>query len=206
MTHDRFTTSREESIINSQLPWPNGARCAVAVTFDMDADSLVPIHARARAAKLIPTTSMLKYAPTVGVPRIRPIASSAGPRPGRGGSHGGRPATKWTCLFRCEPQVMGAVLDQIMHAGAIPVCELNAVSDNPLIDPDTGDILSGGNFLAQPIGLPAFLVAAGGLNSGFMVAQVKAAILASENKSLSHTNSIEPADGRQPGRLREHGD
>jgi hypothetical protein len=70
MTHDRFTTSREESIISSQLPWPNGARCVVAVTFDMDADSLVPIHARARAANLISTTSMLKYAPTVGVPRI----------------------------------------------------------------------------------------------------------------------------------------
>lgn len=125
------------------------------------------------------------------------------------------------CL-RCQPQVMGAVIDQIDHAAEIIERESNGVSDNPLIDSDTGQVLYGGNFHAQAVGLaadnlalaiaelgsiserrtaflvdshmsglPAFLVAEGGLNSGFMVAQVTAAALASENKSLAHPASID---------------
>ena len=125
------------------------------------------------------------------------------------------------CL-RCMPQVMGAALDQITHAAAILDRELKAVTDNPLIDTDSGDLLFGGNFHAQPVGLvadnlalalaeigsmserrtaflvdqgrsglPAFLVAEGGLNSGFMVAQVTAAALASENKALAHPGSVD---------------
>jgi histidine ammonia-lyase len=125
------------------------------------------------------------------------------------------------CL-RCQPQVMGAVIDQIDHAAAIIEREINGVSDNPLIDSESGQVLYGGNFHAQAVGLaadnmalaiaeigsmserrtaflvdahvsglPAFLVADGGLNSGFMVAQVTAAALASENKSLAHPASID---------------
>lgn len=125
------------------------------------------------------------------------------------------------CL-RCMPQVMGAALDQIAHTAAILDRELRSVTDNPLIDAETGDLLFGGNFHAQPVGLaadnlalalaeigsmserrtaflvdqgmsglPAFLVAEGGLNSGFMVAQVTAAALASENKCLAHPASID---------------
>jgi len=124
--------------------------------------------------------------------------------------------------LRCQPQVMGACLDQIAHAAGILEREANAVTDNPLVFPDEGDILSGGNFHAEPIamaadnlalataeigalserrlallvdptlsGLPPFLVEEGGLNSGFMMAQVTAASLASENKSLAHPASVD---------------
>jgi histidine ammonia-lyase len=100
--------------------------------------------------------------------------------------------------------------------------EANAVTDNPLLFPDDGAIISGGNFHAEPVafaadtlalaiaeigalserriallidanlsGLPAFLVREPGLNSGFMIAHVTAAALASENKSLAHPASVD---------------
>jgi len=125
------------------------------------------------------------------------------------------------CL-RCQPQVMGACLDQMRHAWSILLCEANGVSDNPLVFADTMEALSGGNFHAEPVafaadnlalaiaeigalserrtamlmdpvlsGLPAFLIEHGGLNSGFMIAQVTAAALASENKSLAHPASVD---------------
>jgi histidine ammonia-lyase len=124
--------------------------------------------------------------------------------------------------LRCQPQVMGACLDQMRHAAAVLVTEANAVSDNPLVFPETGEILSGGNFHAEPVafaadnlalaiaeigalserrtallmdthlsGLPPFLVEDGGVNSGFMIAQVTAAALASENKALAHPASVD---------------
>ena len=124
--------------------------------------------------------------------------------------------------LRCQPQVMGACLDQLRNAAAIIEIEANAVSDNPLIFVEEGEILSGGNFHAQPIAfaadnmalaiaeigsmserrmamlldsnmsqLPAFLVEDAGVNSGFMIAQVTAAALASENKSLAHPASVD---------------
>jgi histidine ammonia-lyase len=129
------------------------------------------------------------------------------------------------CL-RCQPQVMGACLDQIEHAWGILLIEANGVSDNPLVfagtDPTQHQALSGGNFHAEPVafaadnlalaiaeigalaerrtamlmdagisGLPAFLIEHGGLNSGFMIAQVTSAALASENKSLAHPASVD---------------
>ena len=150
--------------------------------------------------------------------------------------------------LRCQPQVMGACLDQMNSVGQVLLREANAVSDNPLVFPQvdssgigqvevtnnsrqdelgsawlsTGDILSGGNFHAEPVALacdnlalaiseigalaerrisllidahlsnlPPFLVADGGLNSGFMIPQVTACALASENKSLAHPASID---------------
>jgi histidine ammonia-lyase len=124
--------------------------------------------------------------------------------------------------LRCQPQVMGACLDLLRQAAATLVIETNGVTDNPLIFPDTGDVLSGGNFHAEPVafaadqialaiaeigalaerriallvdpglsGLPPFLVADAGLNSGYMIAQVTAAALASENKSLAHPASVD---------------
>lgn len=123
--------------------------------------------------------------------------------------------------LRCQPQVMGACLDQMRNAARIFEIEGGAVTDNPLIFPQ-GEVLSGGNFHAEPIalaadalalaiaeigalserriallidsslsGLPPFLVEHGGVNSGFMVAQVTAAALASENKSLAHPASVD---------------
>jgi histidine ammonia-lyase len=124
--------------------------------------------------------------------------------------------------IRCQPQVMGACLDALRHAAVILEIESNAVSDNPLVFADDGEILSGGNFHAEPVALaadhlalalaeigalaerriallidknlsnlPAFLVKEGGLNSGFMIAHVTAAALASENKSLAHPASVD---------------
>jgi len=124
--------------------------------------------------------------------------------------------------LRCQPQVMGAALSVMRQAAETLLTEANAVTDNPLIFPDEGDILSGGNFHAEPVamaadmlalvvaevgsiserrtallvdpnlsGLPAFLVKDGGLNSGFMIAQVTAAALVSENKALSHPGSVD---------------
>jgi histidine ammonia-lyase len=127
------------------------------------------------------------------------------------------------CL-RCQPQVMGACLDQLRHAAEVLLREANAVTDNPLVFHDGGQpkLLSGGNFHAEPValvadglalaiaemgalserriamlvdnaisGLPAFLTPEPGLNSGFMIAHVTAAALASENKSLAHPASVD---------------
>jgi histidine ammonia-lyase len=124
--------------------------------------------------------------------------------------------------FRCQPQVMGACLDLIRRCGETLRIEANAVTDNPLLFVDGGDVLSGGNFHAEPVafaadtlalaiaeigslaerriavlvdpkmsGLPAFLVENSGLNSGFMIAQVTAAALVSENKTLATPCSVD---------------
>jgi histidine ammonia-lyase len=62
--------------------------------------------------------------------------------------------------LRCMPQVHGSLRDALAHVTGVVECEMNAATDNPLIFPDTGEILSGGNFHAQPIALAADLVAA----------------------------------------------
>jgi len=124
--------------------------------------------------------------------------------------------------LRCQPQVMGACLNQIRNAAVTLEMEANAVSDNPLVFSESNDIISGGNFHAEPVAmaadnlalvfaeigaiserriallidthmskLPPFLVEKGGLNSGFMIAQVTSAALASENKSLAHPASVD---------------
>jgi histidine ammonia-lyase len=124
--------------------------------------------------------------------------------------------------LRCQPQVMGACLDQMRHAATVLWREANAVSDNPLVFPETLEVLSGGNFHGEPVafaadnlalavaeigalserriallidatlsGLPPFLVRDGGVNSGFMIAHVTAAALASENKTLAHPASVD---------------
>lgn len=124
--------------------------------------------------------------------------------------------------FRCQPQVMGACLDLIRNVATTLSIEANAVTDNPLLFVDQGEVLSGGNFHAEPVafaadtlalaiaeigslserrvavlvdpkmsGLPAFLVENSGLNSGFMIAQVTAAALVSENKTIATPCSVD---------------
>jgi len=124
--------------------------------------------------------------------------------------------------IRCQSQVMGACLEQLDHVAAIIEREANAVTDNPLVFADTGEVLSGGNFHAEPVamaadimavvaaeignlsgqrtallvnpalsGLPPFLIEEAGLNSGFMLAQVTAAALTSENRGLAHPASVD---------------
>ncbi|MEE1611093.1 histidine ammonia-lyase [Microvirga sp. CF3016] len=125
------------------------------------------------------------------------------------------------CL-RCQPQVMGAVLDLLRQAGETLGTEANGVSDNPLVFSETGEVISGGNFHAEPVafaadmiamalceigslaerriamlvdpslsGLPAFLTPKPGLNSGFMIPQVTAAALVSENKQRAYPASVD---------------
>jgi histidine ammonia-lyase len=124
--------------------------------------------------------------------------------------------------LRCQPQVMGACADIIANATRTLLTEANAVTDNPLVYIEKDEVISGGNFHAEPVafaadtlalaiaeigalaerriallidsscsGLPPFLVASSGLNSGFMIAHVTAAALASENKSLAHPASVD---------------
>ena len=122
---------------------------------------------------------------------FRSLLAESGIRDSKGSS--GRLQDPY-CL-RCQPQVMGACLDQLRHAAAIITAEINGWTDNPMVDPDTGDILYGGNFHAEPIGLAcdgiALALAETGLDSGFMVAQVTAVALASENKSLAHPATVD---------------
>ena len=125
------------------------------------------------------------------------------------------------CL-RCQPQVVGACLDQLRHAALVLLREANAVTDNPLVFAEGAALVSGGNFHAEPVALaadamavaiaevgaiaerriamlidtgvsrlPPFLAREPGLNSGFMIAHVTAAALASENKSLAHPASVD---------------
>lgn len=126
--------------------------------------------------------------------------------------------------FRCIPQVHGASKDQLVHIEKIIHTEINAVTDNPTIFPEEDLIISGGNFHGQPLalsydllaiaaaelasiserrvyklisgqrGLPPFLVAEPGLNSGFMIPQYTAASIVSQNKQLCTPSSIDSID------------
>ncbi len=132
----------------------------------------------------------------------------------------GDPRVQDPYSLRCQPQVAGACLDLLGQTAAVLEREANAVTDNPLVV--DGDVLSGGNFHAEPVafaadtlalalaelgsiserrialltdpvlsGLPAFLVRDGGLNSGFMIAQVTAAALTAENRALAVPRSTD---------------
>jgi histidine ammonia-lyase len=135
-------------------------------------------------------------------------------------SHQGCDRVQDPYALRCMPQVYGAVWDTLAHAGQILSRECNSVSDNPLIFGE--DVLSGGNFHAEPLAfvsdfmaiaaaemgniserrtdlllkrvnprLEMFLAREPGVESGFMIAHVGAAALASENKTLAHPASID---------------
>lgn len=132
--------------------------------------------------------------------------------------------------FRCIPQVHGAVKDTIKHAETVVEDEINSATDNPNIFPDEDMIISAGNFHGEPIaipmdmlciamnelasiserriyrlisgqrGLPSFLVAKPGLNSGFMIPQYAAASIVSQNKGLcwpASCDSIPSSQGQE---------
>ncbi len=126
--------------------------------------------------------------------------------------------------FRCIPQVHGASRDAFRHICEVFENEVNAVTDNPTVFPDADEIISAGNFHGQPLalaldyaavalaeigsiserriyklvsgerGLPAFLVANPGLNSGFMIPQYTAASVVSKNKQLCTPASVDTID------------
>jgi len=132
--------------------------------------------------------------------------------------------------FRCIPQVHGASKDSINYVATVFSSEINAVTDNPTIFPDEDIIVSGGNFHGQPLalaldnmaiaasewgniserrtyqllhgkrGLPPFLVANPGLDSGFMIPQYTAASIVNQNKQLctpASVDSIESSQGQE---------
>ena len=132
--------------------------------------------------------------------------------------------------LRCVPQVHGPVRECLEYVHSVATVEINSATDNPLVFADGGEVLSGGNFHGQSLGLafdflamslsvlaniserrierllnpeygdlPPFLADHPGSNSGFMVAQVTAAALASENKILSHPASVDsiPTSGNK---------
>jgi len=126
--------------------------------------------------------------------------------------------------FRCIPQVHGATKDTLDHCSLVIEREINAVTDNPTLFPDEDEIVSAGNFHGQPLalildfmaiamaemgsiserriyklisgnrGLPPFLVANPGLNSGLMIAQYTCASIVSQNKQLCTPASIDTID------------
>ena len=123
--------------------------------------------------------------------------------------------------FRCVPQVHGAVKDTLRYVKSVIDTEINSATDNPTVCPDEDLIISAGNFHGEPIalpmdflaiamselaniserriyrlvsgtrGLPDFLVANPGLNSGFMITQYTAASVVSLNKSLAMPSSVD---------------
>jgi len=116
--------------------------------------------------------------------------------------------------FRCVPQVHGATKDTVAYAKSVFETEINSVTDNPTVFPESDEIISGGNFHGQPLALaldflciamaelgniserrtyqlisgirklPAFLSPKPGLNSGLMIPQYTAASIVSQNKQL----------------------
>jgi histidine ammonia-lyase len=142
----------------------------------------------------------------------------------------GDPRVQDAYALRCVPQVHGPALETLEFAQQIIERELNAATDNPLVMA-SGELLSGGNFHGQAVGmvsdflaivsanlaviserrtdrlvhpdfnqgLPPFLAGSPGLESGFMMSQVTAAALASENKTLAHPASVDsiPTDGNK---------
>jgi histidine ammonia-lyase len=129
--------------------------------------------------------------------------------------------------FRCIPQVHGASKDSINYVSSVFNNEINAVTDNPTIFPDEDLVISAGNFHGQPLalaldnlciamaelgsiserrtyqllagkrGLPPFLVANPGLNSGFMIPQYTAASIVSRNKQLCTPASVDTIESSQ---------
>ncbi len=132
--------------------------------------------------------------------------------------------------LRCMPQVHGPARECFEYVRGVAAIEINSATDNPLVFAESGEVISGGNFHGQSLGLacdfmsislsilaniserrierllnpeygdlPPFLADQPGLNSGFMIAQVAAAALASENKVLSHPASVDsiPTSGNK---------
>ena len=129
--------------------------------------------------------------------------------------------------FRCMPQVHGATKDTIDYVAGVLETEINSPTDNPTIFPDEDMIISAGNFHGQPIalamdflaialaelgsiserriyklisgsrGLPHFLVANPGLNSGFMIPQYTAASIVSQSKGLCMPASVDSIPSSQ---------
>ncbi len=129
--------------------------------------------------------------------------------------------------FRCAPQVHGAAKDTIRYVASVVETEINSTTDNPIVLPDEDMVISGGHFHGEPLamvldflaiavaelgaisecrtyqlidakrGLPSFLVAKPGLNSGFMIPQYAAAAIVSQSKQLCTPCSVDSIPSSQ---------
>ena len=129
--------------------------------------------------------------------------------------------------FRCAPQVHGAAKDTIRYVESVVETEINSTTDNPIVLPDEDMVISGGHFHGEPLamvldflaiavaelgaiserrtyqlidakrGLPSFLVAKPGLNSGFMIPQYAAASIVSQSKQLCTPASVDSIPSSQ---------
>ena len=129
--------------------------------------------------------------------------------------------------FRCAPQVHGAAKDTISYVASVVETEINSTTDNPIVLPDEDMVISGGHFHGEPLamvldflaiavaelgaiserrtyqlidakrGLPSFLVAKPGLNSGFMIPQYAAAAIVSQSKQLCTPCSVDSITSSQ---------
>ncbi len=129
--------------------------------------------------------------------------------------------------FRCAPQVHGAAKDTFAYVASVIETEINSTTDNPIVLPDEDMIISGGHFHGEPLamvldflaialaelgsiserrtyqlvdakrGLPSFLVAKPGLNSGFMIPQYTAAAIVSQTKQLCTPCSVDSITSSQ---------
>ena len=129
--------------------------------------------------------------------------------------------------FRCAPQVHGAAKDTIAYVASVIETEINSATDNPVVLPDEDMVISGGHFHGEPLamvldflaiavaelgsiserrtyqlidgkrGLPSFLVAKPGLNSGFMIPQYAAASIVSQTKQLCTPASVDSIPSSQ---------
>lgn len=129
--------------------------------------------------------------------------------------------------FRCAPQVHGAAKDTIAYVASVIETEINSTTDNPIVLPDEDMVISGGHFHGEPLamvldflaiavaelgsiserrtyqlidakrGLPSFLVAKPGLNSGFMIPQYAAAAIVSQSKQLCTPSSVDSIPSSQ---------
>ncbi len=129
--------------------------------------------------------------------------------------------------FRCAPQVHGAAKDTIAYVASVIETEINSTTDNPIVLPDEDMVISGGHFHGEPMamvldflsiavaelgsiserrtyqlidakrGLPSFLVAKPGLNSGFMIPQYTAASIVSQTKQLCSPCSVDSIPSSQ---------
>jgi histidine ammonia-lyase len=220
----------------------NGTQCMTAI-------GALALLAAEEAARLADIAGALSLEALKGTPRaFDPRIAALRPHPGHAASarnlqrllkdsaivesHRDCGKVQDPYSLRCMPQVHGATRDALVYVRQVLERELGSATDNPLVFPETGEMLSGGNFHGQPValaldfagiaaaeladiaerrieqlvnphlssGLPPFLAPDSGLNSGFMIAQVAAAALVSENKILAHpaaVDSIPSSAGRE---------
>jgi histidine ammonia-lyase len=100
--------------------------------------------------------------------------------------------------IRCQPQVTGAAIDLLRYAGQTLRIEANAVTDNPLVIPETGEILSGGNFHAEPVAFAADQIALALAEIG-AIAQRRVALMVDPTLSFDLPPFLTPAPGLNSG-------